>query len=429
MAQVARGTKANGTTSWNDGDVLYAAELNTDEDTIYTEFNGNIDDDNVKAAAGINPTKINDLSADSTAARVETNPGVSGSESLATTISGEIQRLRYVVHARGLGTVAQHYNGSSTPTLYWGDQSVRGPNLARNGSFELKTGGSTTAPDGWTKVGSPTSLTQVATDVSNGTGYCLRVLASGASQGVSQTFKKLKASTAYFVQCRFSVTTGSMRLVTTGADVTTNFRNVDITKTGSTWGTVAAVILTDSTPTDIVIEFLSVANLDDFYVDNVEFYEMGREIASRPGYLATRQSSTNTGALTNGVFPSGDALSRAVTVPGPGYTIRVTAACRFNMTAVTTLGNIAFTLNETPASTGTPTAVDVGDGYIAKADANTGAGGFSTVSLGYLNTAATPGETYTYSVNQTVTAGVTGTSNGGSVGEMSWLAVELIPPG
>lgn len=58
MATIARGTKAGGGTNFNSGQTIDPAEVNTDLNTIYTEFNGNIENSNVKAAAAIALTKI-----------------------------------------------------------------------------------------------------------------------------------------------------------------------------------------------------------------------------------------------------------------------------------------------------------------------------------------------------------------------------------
>jgi len=50
MATIARGTKAGGGTNFNAGQVIAAAELNTDFNTAYTEINGLLDDGNIKTA-------------------------------------------------------------------------------------------------------------------------------------------------------------------------------------------------------------------------------------------------------------------------------------------------------------------------------------------------------------------------------------------
>jgi hypothetical protein len=45
------------------------------------------------------PAMMDDYSANQTQMRAQTNPGASGSESLATSAAGELERLRYVIAA------------------------------------------------------------------------------------------------------------------------------------------------------------------------------------------------------------------------------------------------------------------------------------------------------------------------------------------
>jgi len=55
---VSRPAKSFGGTSFINGVVPQASDFNGDTDTIYSEFNGNIDNNNIKSAAAISPTKI-----------------------------------------------------------------------------------------------------------------------------------------------------------------------------------------------------------------------------------------------------------------------------------------------------------------------------------------------------------------------------------
>ena len=54
-----------------DGTVIVAANLNSDYDAIYSEFNGNIDNANIKAGAGIDGAKL--LASSVTAAQLANN--------------------------------------------------------------------------------------------------------------------------------------------------------------------------------------------------------------------------------------------------------------------------------------------------------------------------------------------------------------------
>ena len=58
MGTITRGTKAGGGTGFNSGQTIDPAENNTDFNTAYTEINGNLDNDNIKAAAAIVSSKI-----------------------------------------------------------------------------------------------------------------------------------------------------------------------------------------------------------------------------------------------------------------------------------------------------------------------------------------------------------------------------------
>lgn len=60
MGTITRGTKSVGGTAFQAGSKAKAAEVNTDFDTVYSEFNGNIDNANVKASAGIDGSKLAD---------------------------------------------------------------------------------------------------------------------------------------------------------------------------------------------------------------------------------------------------------------------------------------------------------------------------------------------------------------------------------
>jgi hypothetical protein len=299
---------------------------------------------------------------------------------------------------------------------------VRGQNVVRNGGFEVKTTGSTAAPDGWTIFGTPTTCTQATAPVSNGTGKTLRIVADAATEGVYQTLSGLKASTLYFIQARYIVNVGSMLVTTTGAIASGEWRDISITKTTATWATVAGVIQTDATPTDIVLSFVSTANLDDFEIDDVCVREMDKEIVTKPNTVIVYDSSTNAGALSaaEAVFPSGDALTAAVTVPGPGCWISVKACARITPGATTE--TFTCLIRQALTIAGTNSDVDVAsiDAFSANPTA---------LALGYTNTSPTPGETYTYSLRQLAVA-ATGTANGTMSGKTlkSWIEVTLHVP-
>jgi len=60
MGTIARGTKsATGTVNFGASTSAKSSEVNTDLNTIVTAINGNLDNDNIKASAGIVATKLN----------------------------------------------------------------------------------------------------------------------------------------------------------------------------------------------------------------------------------------------------------------------------------------------------------------------------------------------------------------------------------
>ena len=50
MAVIARSAKAGGGTNYNSGQTIDPDENNTDDNTLYTEINGNLDDGNIETA-------------------------------------------------------------------------------------------------------------------------------------------------------------------------------------------------------------------------------------------------------------------------------------------------------------------------------------------------------------------------------------------
>lgn len=83
--------------TFSPGGTIKSSEINSNYDTLYNEFNGNIDNNNVKASAGIAPSKIDDYSTNATQMQTTTDPGDVGSESLPTSLQGEIERLRFKI--------------------------------------------------------------------------------------------------------------------------------------------------------------------------------------------------------------------------------------------------------------------------------------------------------------------------------------------
>lgn len=98
--------------NWVSNEVLTAADLNAEFNNILTNAQ---------------PSGIEDYSADVSTMQSTTDPGGVGSESLATTLAGEIQRLRYAIK-RIVGG-AQWY---STPSFDLTNASIGTANIANN---------------------------------------------------------------------------------------------------------------------------------------------------------------------------------------------------------------------------------------------------------------------------------------------------------
>ncbi len=82
-------------------EVLTYADLNAEIDNVLTN---------------LTPGGVDDMSANATAMRVTTSPGTAGSEALATSLAGEVERLRYVI-LRILGSNATYWYDAPGATL------------------------------------------------------------------------------------------------------------------------------------------------------------------------------------------------------------------------------------------------------------------------------------------------------------------------
>lgn len=330
MGIIVRGTKAAGGTAFTASTSAKASEVNTDFDTAYSEINGNLDNDNIKSSAAIaisklatiNPEDIDDYSATAAEAATAVDPGVSDSEMLAADVSDELERLRYKLEEIALGINATRENASGTTTTYWGDLPARGGNLINNASFSVKLSAtSTDAPDGWTKEGTPTSLDLADTAVGEGGGKELNIVAAAADDGVSQTFVP-KASTCYLVLARVKKNsgTGNPRLTTTGADATSDFRDITITTTSTSFTTLKGVVQSDSIPANLKV---SIEGTDacDFDVSHVAIYECTTDFLAPPGggLLVRDSDGTTATTFTNGSWASVPGCQVTITPPGPGY--------------------------------------------------------------------------------------------------------------
>lgn len=160
---------------WVTGDVLTAADLNNSFSQAATT-NGT-----VQCVAG--------YSASVTQMQVTTNPYPASAESLATSLAGELERLRYQLAL---------LNGRT----YWYQLPVEGnrPNLLlSNSSVERWSAGTSSAPDDWTLAGAGATVARdgTAANVKHGT-YSVDVVRVGADATLSQTVTARAGGTSYF---------------------------------------------------------------------------------------------------------------------------------------------------------------------------------------------------------------------------------------
>ena len=88
---------------FSSGAVIFASEVNSVFSTMYNEFNGNIDNDNIKAGAGIVASKLN-LSTMPTVGA--TSPGSASFTNISFT-SGKLTTTNILVNASGSATVIE----------------------------------------------------------------------------------------------------------------------------------------------------------------------------------------------------------------------------------------------------------------------------------------------------------------------------------
>ena len=291
MGVIQRNTKtSSGSRSFAGGTVIDDNEVDADFDTVYTLVNGNIDEDNIDPAAQIpnsslviiEPSYVNDHSDDDATMLTATSPGDSGTPSKPTTMEGEIERLRYRLQANNSMAVGLKYidTAGDIQTAGWPEPPRIGRNMLPNPGFELQSGGTGTfAPDGWTLVGggTPTLTIEGATVSLAGVDKrSLNILASGAGEGISRVVSGLKPGLKYLVGMAYTLTTGEVNLTTTNAIATGEYKEFAYqdTTVGGGYEIAQGIVRADTSGNDITVSITSSANLDDFNLYYVWFYEL-----------------------------------------------------------------------------------------------------------------------------------------------------------
>lgn len=265
MGTITRGTKAAGGTDFVDNTDALASEVNTDLNTMYSEFNGSIEDINVSGSANIDPSKIGDYASTDAEFAIATAPGDSGSVSLPTDLEEELARLRYAIERIGLGIDAERVNAGGSTTAYWGDEPITPTgNILFNGDFGSvdQQNSATSVPPGWTTTGAPTySITR-----SLAFGPQVQITGTAGTDGMTQTFAP-RQSTKYLVVTRFaSHTAGTARVASSNADATSEFRDFSEDDASGLFVTKSFVIQSDATPTNIIFTISGNIIVDYFFV-------------------------------------------------------------------------------------------------------------------------------------------------------------------
>lgn len=338
MGLINRGVKtsAGGGTAFKDNTDALASEVNTDLDTVYSEVNGNLDENNVPAlpwsviSTAPDPEDIDDTSGTGAEQDVSQSPGDHSSRTLATNVEDELQQLRYGVERLGIGTNTVRQDTASEEDVSWIEDVPGGPNLVINGGFGLYSGDTATpdVADGWAFVGTPTTSEIEQDSQAEGTTVSYHVVA-GIGEGVQQTVTDLKGDTRYLIVVDAKVASGdTWNLITTGAD-TNEWDDVSDTLTATSFTKKGYVVETDSTPTDIVIRFTGTAAADDINIREVSMRELGTmPRTERTGWTYPAvKISTSTALSASLADISG--LAQDVVVPGPGYEVEVTYGMNF----------------------------------------------------------------------------------------------------
>ena len=297
MGTITRGTKAAGGTDFSDNTDALASEVNTDFNTAYSEFNGNIDDNNIKAAADIDPSKIGDYSTNAAEQQTATSPGDTETPTLATDLETELEQLRYKLEEVVGRVDATRVNSGGTTTASWTEPPVRGNNLLYNADGRsLKADGEL---DGWLEFGTVSSNSQ---STAFGRTRGLEFVTGAVDSGLEQRITDLKPSTKYLVIMRGRVANAAhtLSLITTGADATSGYRNISIGINSTSFTIVGGIIQTDSTPTDVVVQASGDTSGQTYRVNYIGVFELGTDNIPEPAssYPVIRDRVTATQALT-----------------------------------------------------------------------------------------------------------------------------------
>lgn len=328
-----------------DGGTIEAAEHNSNFDTVYAAVNGGLDEDNLSGSTQIPnaylveiaPTKVGDHAADDSDYSTGATPGTSASLSRPSTLSGELERIRYRFAANnGLLFASYMDSGGAPQSIVWVEPPIRyGLQFLPNNGFEVKTSVTATdAPDGWSLYGTPTDLT-VTTHASSGDSFGVDKrflhITGDSAEGIQVVVGGLKPSTKYIIGMNYVRTSGTVAMSTTGALGSGAYQNLSLTfASGTSASTAQGVVSSNASGGDITVRFHCGASSTEFALYQVWMFEL----TERSGFVAphipvqTAQITTATSGLT-GWTGTGNAwrtdtlsdLSLSQYIPSEGYRI------------------------------------------------------------------------------------------------------------
>lgn len=400
-----------------------------------TTINGNIDNANINPSAAIAATKVDPIPparvldhADTEAEyKTFTTPGDTGTPSLPSTLEGELERLRYRIGANKGYLNGSYYETSGTPgfaTLSWTEPAIVGHNLLPNPGFEVQSGATNSAPDGWTLVGTPSTVA-IAVPAHPGTGLekrSLNIVTDAINEGIEVAIGGLKTNVKYLVGMSYTIvdngtTPGTIRLTTTGGLATGDYQNLvltDFVENINVVSTFQGLVRPTSTPGAITVRLDATQAGANFNIHEVWMYEVADgkpvDLPSIPTQTAVYSTADDTVNNTGGgAWSNRSALSLSQYIPFRGYRLRYeVTACFKSTTSGGALINTeyGFRIQQNIDGGGATTV----EGPVAWRTAYTGNNEFSggMVTMSYVVDNPNPGSTYAF----TFDAYSEGSSNG-----------------
>lgn len=403
------------------GEIVSHTEHNENYDALFGVVNGGIDEDNLSpsiaipnsALVEISPTIVGDFSADVFEYGSEADPGDTATPSLPTDLTQELGRVRRkLASLRGYSLSPQYTNSSGVATsAAWVEPRIVGHNLLPNPGFEVHTQGATSAPNGWTTLGTLTDCS-IANPAHTGVGLekrSLKIDPGASSSGIQCTVAGLKTGVKYLVGVAYSLTSGTINLVTTGGLASGNYRNLGLTDavatTAGSFEVLQGVVKPTTTPGSIVVQIYGTTAAADFNLHYAWMYELQDghpvEQPSLPVLTATDTTAANvpaagwTGTGNTWRTETQTALSLTQYVPYPGYRLTYEVQFPFRSIDATDEAMLAYGAIQLNIDGGGASTVSGPVFYEGHAVSSNGTFG-GTFSLRHIVDNPTPGSSYAF---------------------------------